>query len=408
MFSTYLQLVFDSLKRQKSRTVLTMLAISIGIAIVIVIMAAGKGIERLIMGQLDVYGADTISITARPPNKSSGSGDVGITITSLKDKDIQQIERLPNISAAYGSIMSQEAVSYNGQIKKVFVMGEGARASDIEKITFTRGNFFTEDDENSLNNVVVLGSAAKEKLFGQQEAVGQIMYIRGKTFRVIGVLASRGSALFFDMDNILIIPTKTMQKKLLGIDYVSTVNAKMKNAAESARTKEDIVEILRENHSISDPNRDDFEVSTMAEAAGLIANVASGITLLLVALVGISLVVGGVGIMNIMYVSVAERTFEIGLRKSLGAKRKDIVWQFLLEAIVMTVGGGIIGVLVGALLALAVYALAVSSGFAWVYEVSLSSIVLSVGFSAIIGLVFGLYPARKASLLSPIDALRRE
>jgi ABC-type antimicrobial peptide transport system permease subunit len=129
MFSTYLQLVFDSLKRQKSRTVLTMLAISIGIAIVIVIMAAGKGIERLIMGQLDVYGADTISITARPPNKSSGSGDVGITITSLKDKDIQQIERLPNISAAYGSIMSQEAVSYNGQIKKVFVMGEGARST---------------------------------------------------------------------------------------------------------------------------------------------------------------------------------------------------------------------------------------------------------------------------------------
>ncbi len=408
MFSTYLQLVFDSLKRQKSRTVLTMLAISIGIAIVIVIMAAGKGIERLIMGQLDVYGADTISITARPPNKSSGSGDVGITITSLKDKDIQQIERLPNISAAYGSIISQEAVSYNGQIKKVFVMGEGARASDIEKITFTSGNFFTQDDENSLNNVVVLGSAAKEKLFGQQEAVGQIMYIRGKTFRVIGVLAPRGSALFFDMDNILIIPTKTMQKKLLGIDYVSTVNAKMKNASESIRTKEDIVEILRENHSISDPNRDDFEVSTMAEAAGLIANVASGITLLLVALVGISLVVGGVGIMNIMYVSVAERTFEIGLRKSLGAKRKDIVWQFLLEAIVMTVGGGIIGVLVGALLALAVYALAVSSGFAWVYEVTLSSIVLSVGFSAIIGLVFGLYPARKASLLSPIDALRRE
>jgi putative ABC transport system permease protein len=160
------------------------------------------------------------------------------------------------------------------------------------------------------------------------------------------------------MDNVIILPTKTMQKKLLGIDYVSSISVQMKDASKSEDTKADLQEIIRENHNITDPTKDDFQISTMAEAAETIGNVASGITLLLVALVCISLIVGGVGIMNIMYVSVAERTFEIGLRKSLGAKNKDVLWQFLIEALLITIGGGVFGVIFGIVIAFLIYVVA--------------------------------------------------
>jgi putative ABC transport system permease protein len=408
MFSTYLQLATDSLKRQKSRTILTMLAISIGIAAVIVIMAAGKGVERLIMGQIDLFGADTIHIEARAPSGSGGGGDVGITITTLKDKDMATLMSHPNISAVNGVVMGQEIVSVEGQITKVLLMGNGYSMPELEKSTLNSGRFFTQEEEESLANVGVLGFKAKEKLFGDDDAVGKMMYIRGKPFRVIGVFDKRGSAFFLDMDNLIVLPTKTMQKKLLGIDYVSSINAKMKDINKAESTKNDLIELIRENHNITESSRDDFEISTMAEAMDLVGNIANGLTILLVALVCISLVVGGVGIMNIMYVSVAERTFEIGLRKSLGAKKKDVLWQFLCEAILVTIGGGIVGVIVGILIAFLVSVIATSAGLKWVFSISLFSILLSVGFSAAIGLVFGLYPAKKAAALSPIDAIRQE
>jgi ABC-type antimicrobial peptide transport system permease subunit len=382
MFSTYLQLAIDSLKRQKSRTILTMLAISIGIAAVIVIMAAGKGVEKLIMGQIDLYSADTIHIEARPPQGGSGGGEVGITITTLKEKDLESILRHPNISAVSGIVMGQEAVSAEGQIKKVLLMGNSYSMPELERSTLSSGRFFTQDEEDSLATVAVLGFAANEKLFGDEDAVGRTIYIRGKPFRIVGVFNKRGSAFFLDMDNLIVLPTKTMQKKLLGIDYVSSINAKMKDITKADITKRDLFEVLQENHNISDPSRNDFEINTMAEAMELVGQVANGITMLLISLVCISLVVGGVGIMNIMYVSVAERTFEIGLRKSLGAKKKDVLWQFLFEAILVTVGGGIIGVVIGVAIAFLVYLLATSYGFKWVYSVSFFSIILSVGFSA--------------------------
>lgn len=410
MFSTYLKLAFDSLRHQKSRTILTILAISIGITAVIVIMAAGKGVERLILGQLDIYGSDTINIEVKVPSSRSGGGpgDLGIVITTLKDKDIETIRKHPNISAAYGMVTGQEAVSYEGQMKKILLMGNGYSMPEIEKFSLTKGNFFTKEEEDSLASVAVLGSTAAQNLFGDEEAVNKTIYIRGKPFRVVGIMAPRGSAFFIDLDNIIILPTKTMQKKLLGINYVSSILAKMKDGSKSASTKDDLVELIRENHSIIDPSRDDFSINTMEEAADIIGTVANGITILLVALVCISLIVGGVGIMNIMYVSVAERTFEIGLRKSLGARKKDVLWQFLLEALIITLGGGVVGIVFGTLIAFLVYLIAISSGFKWVYTISPFSIILSVSFSVFIGLVFGLYPAKKAANLSPIDALRKE
>lgn len=405
------ELAFTALKRQRSRTVLTMLAIAIGVGAVITINAAGAGVQKFVLGQLDVFGADTFFMETRVPSSkrnSGGVGDVGITITTMKQKDVDSIMKHPNVMAAFGAVNGQEAVSYQGQIKKIMLMGRGAALPEVEKVDIATGRFYTQDEEDSLSNVVVLGFKAKEKLFGDDNAVEKNIYIKGKTFRVVGVMAERGSAFFIDMDNVLFLPTKTMQKKILGIDYFQSIEGKFIDGSKAATTAEEIREVIRDNRGITDPKKDDFQVNTTADAQTTLTTITGGLTLLLIALVCISLVVGGVGIMNIMYVSVAERTFEIGLRKSLGATKQAILWQFLAEAVLITIGGGIVGIIGGAIAAFLIYLAATSFGFKWIYSVTFGSIVLSVGFSAIIGFIFGIYPARQAAKLNPIEALRKE
>jgi putative ABC transport system permease protein len=408
MFITYLNLAVESLRRQKTRSLLTILAMSIGIMVVIVIMAAGQGMKSLILGQLDIFGADTFHLETRVPQNKNQFSAAGITITSLKDKDLEAVRKNPNIAAAGGELTGQEIISYQGELKKVILYGQSYVTPELEHFTMANGSFFTKDDEDSLAQVTVLGSKVKQQLFGDSNPVGQTIYIKGKPFRVVGTIAPRGAAFFFDLDSIAIIPTKTMQKKLLGVDYFAAISGKFKDIKQAKSTIADLNYSLDENHTITDPKKRDFEIQTIQDAVSTLSTITSGITLLLVALVCISLVVGGVGIMNIMYVSVAERTFEIGLRKSLGARSKDVLWQFLVEAILITIGGGIVGVVAGALLALLIYFGATSFGLKWVYAIPPSAILLSVSFSGLIGLVFGLYPAKKASSLNPIDALRQE
>lgn len=407
-------LAYGSLLRQRRRTILTMLAISIGISAVITINAAGAGIQRFVLGQFDIFDPKSLSIETKVPTSKANSSDgaiaqaSGIVITTLRDKDIEDVAKHPNISVVYGLVIGQEVAGYNGVTKKTTIWGEGAGASEVEVLKFSEGRFYTKDEEDSLTAVVVLGSKVKENLFGDEPAVGKNIYIKGKPFRVIGTLAPRGAAFFFDLDTVIYMPCKTMQKKILGIDYVRQIIANMRSTDKAVQTVEDLQAIIRENHSITNPERDDFVINTTVDALKSLKTVTNGVTLLLVALVCISLIVGGVGIMNIMYVSVAERTFEIGLRKALGAKSKSILRQFLAEAVLITLGGGIIGIVLGALFAYIIYFAAVTYGLKWVYIISLQSVVLAIGFSAAIGLFFGLYPAKKASALSPIDALRKE
>ncbi|OGH84264.1 MAG: hypothetical protein A2261_04310 [Candidatus Magasanikbacteria bacterium RIFOXYA2_FULL_44_8] len=411
---TPLKLAYNSLRSQKTRAILTILGVSIGIAVVIAIMAAGRGLDHMVMGQLDVFSPDTISVEVKIPSTKQTSSEnafgqsTGITITTLNDKDIEDVSRHPNIIAAYGYQVGQAAVKYGDATKVTLLLGEGYNLQEVEKFELSDGRMYTKEEEESQAQVAVLGSATKKTLFGDDDAIGKIVYLKGKAFRVIGVAKSRGAMMGMDMDSIVLMPTKTLQKKIMGIDYVHNIIAKVKDRTQMKTTVEEIAQIVRENHDITNPAKDDFAVNTMQEAADILSSVVNGLTLLLVALVCVSLAVGGVGIMNIMYVSVTERTFEIGLRKALGAKSRDILWQFLSEAVLLTMTGGIVGIVLGALLALLIYFIATYYNFSWVYSIPISSILLAVGFSATVGLIFGLYPAKKAAALDPIEALRRE
>ena len=368
----------------------------------------------MVMGQLEVFSPETISLETKVPSVKKTSTEnafgqsTGITITTLQDKDLDTVNKHPNIAAAYGHVMGQAVAKYGGFNRTVILAGQSHNLREVEKLDLTAGRIFSKEEEGALAQVAVLGATAKEKLFGEDEAVGKTVYIQGKPFRVVGVAAKRGAAFFVDMDNLIILPTKTMQKRILGIDYFRAIVAKVKNRAEVKTTVTELEMALRENHDITDPNKDDFAISTMEEAAQMLSTVVKGLTFLLVALVCVSLLVGGVGIMNIMYVTVTERTFEIGLRKSIGATSRDILWQFLAEAVLLTLGGGVVGIILGAILALAIYLIAVYYNFVWIYSIPISSIILALGFSAAVGLFFGLYPAKKAAALNPIDALRRE
>ncbi len=406
-------MAFQALVRQRMRTLLTMLAFSIGIAAVIVIMAAGRGLEYLVLGQLDAFGSDTISIEVKIPNTKTQNDDgalrsTGVVVTTLKNTDIEAVRRQPNTSDAYGLVTSQEAVTYQGNLRKIVLFGYGAAAPRVEKIDMDEGRFYTDEEEDSIAPVVVLGATAKDNLFGDRNAVDESITIRGRMFRVVGVAAKRGSSFFIDMDNVIYVPTKTVQRRLLGTDYVSNVIVKLKNGKLMQETAADLTVLLRERHRITDPTHDDFVVHTMDEAENNLKTVVGGVTTLLVALVCLSLLVGGVGITNIMYVSVVERTFEVGLTKAIGAKKRDVLMQFLFEAVLLTLGGAVVGIVVGVFVSFIIYTLAVHFGLHWIFEIPPMSVVLSLVFSATVGIFFGVTPARRAAELNPIDALRRE
>lgn len=401
-----------SLMRQKSRTFLTIVAVAIGIASLIIMIAAGNGLKAMVLKELEVYGSDMINIEVRVPGKgSTGSATSfasGTTITTFKNKDVEEIRKSYNIETLYTYVTGQEIIKYQGEAKSAMVFGYGANAPLIEKLPIETGRFYSEDEENSLASVIVLGSKIKDNLFGDDEAVGRSVYVRGKPFRVVGILSERGASFGFSMDEVVYIPTLTMQKKLLGTDYVIGVSVKAEDPDKIEETKDSLIVLMRELHDINNPEEDDFEVMTMADAQNMMGTILSAITMLLAVIAAVSLVVGGIGITNIMYVSVIERTFEVGLRRAVGAKRKDILWQFLFEAGILTFLGGVFGVIVGAGISLLIYYVAISFGINWTYAVSPLSVILSLLFSTLIGMFFGVYPAQKAANMDPINALRQE
>ena len=414
MFFTPLKTAYKSLKTHRARSILTVLGLVIGVASIIVVINMGKGIENLILKQVEVFGTDYVEVEVKVPSTSKTSADnaaglaQGISITTLKIEDAQEVAKHPNITDYYVGIIGQGVATFERQSKTAMLWGTSGNFFDLFNANIEQGRAFTIEEDAGQARVIVLGYELKKKLFADNEAVGEKIKIGNKSFKVIGVMERQGGAMFFDMDSMAFLPVKTLQKQIMGIDNIQFFVAYLKDPSQAQETAADITEIMRDRHNISDPKKDDFAVTTMEEAMGILDTITGGITLLLLAIAAISLLVGGVGIMNIMYVSVTERTYEIGLRKAIGATGKNILWQFLWEALLLTLTGGFIGVILGEFFSLAAALAARYAGFDWGFSLSPIGLFLGVGFSMLVGLVFGIYPAKKAANMQPVEALRHQ
>lgn len=401
------QLALRSLRLNILRTSLTVLGVVIGVAAIIIVFSAGDGISRLVSGEVESYGTNVVQTEVKTPGKNNAAS---AEVTSLKLEDMEAIDKLDNVVHSYAASLGQQKVSYGAEGKKVFIFGVSAPYAKIDtKTKLASGFFFSEEDDRGQAMVAVLGASLKNYLFGDQEALNKFIKIGNKKFQVVGVLEEQGGgASFVDFDNVVYIPIKTLHKRILGIDYAMYFMHQLRDVNRAEETAKEIRVLLRDRHEISNPEKDDFRVSTMAEMLKTLGTVTGAVTYLLLAIVLISLLVGGVGIMNIMYVTVTERTPEIGLRKALGATRRDVIWQFLIESLLITFWGWLLGAFIGVLASFLLSLAAQAFGLNWSFNFPLQGIGVSLIFSLLCGFLFGYRPARQAASLDPVTALRVE
>ncbi len=404
----YKELITSAIAALRSnifRTLLTMLGIIIGISSVILIISLGQGATQSIMGQLALFGTNTIFIA---PGSSEGTaGPPQGQLESLTYEDAQAITdegQIQNVQEASAIVSRPLQVNANGQTVNTTLQGVEPGYAVIQSLEVSQGEFLTKEDADSLSRVVVLGSKVATDLFGEgAEPVGESVKIDSRSFRIVGVLQQKDSSVFSDPNSAVYIPVTTAMKVVLGQNYVSSILVQAENADLINQTVDDITALLVQRHSIFEGKVKDFSIESSKQALQIVDTVTGLLTLLLAGIAGISLVVGGIGIMNIMLVTVTERTKEIGLLKAIGARDRDVLRQFLIEAVVLTLSGGVIGIVLGILLSFLI-----SSVIHIPFVISFSAIFLAVGVSSAVGILFGYYPAQRAAKLSPIDALRYE
>jgi len=400
------KIAFKALKRNKLRAFLTMLGIIIGVAAVIAMMAIGEGSKQSIRSSLSGMGSNTITIMPQS-NEPGGVRLQGSSIQSLKLADVKAIEKLnsDNINGLSPVVSTSGQAIKGGYNWPTTITGVSTEYLDIRQLKLKDGILFSENDVKSFAKVCILGQTVIDNLFPDgSNPIGQIIRFNKIPFQVIGVLEAKGQSNFGqDQDDIILAPYTTVQKRITATDYLQSIYASATTEASSDAATEEITKAVRENHRLTDAEDNDFQVRTQAELISTISSTSSMLTVLLTAIAGISLFIGGIGIMNIMYVSVTERTREIGLRMSIGARGQDVLMQFLIEAILISITGGIIGVLLGVS-----SAYLISFFLNWPVLISESSIIISFIVCAVTGVFFGYYPAKKASGLDPIDALRYE
>ncbi|MFN8672774.1 MAG: ABC transporter permease [Candidatus Sericytochromatia bacterium] len=395
LFFTVIKIAFRSLVANKLRSFLAMLGIIIGVSAVIAMLSVGQGAKEQVLGKVSSIGTNLL--TVRPSFRGMGGVNTG-TSQNLKLKDAMDIAQLKGVDSVAPVVNGSYQVKYYNKNNRTSITGASATYFDIRNYEIAKGRFFTEDEGERNEKIAVIGNDTAENLFGENEPIGESIKINNINFQVIGVLKKKG-----DSDDIVITPYKTVMKQLAGIDYLREINIKVKDAKDISSVQEKITPLLRKNHRLDEEQEDDFMVRSQAEILETLSTITTTLTLLLGSIAGISLLVGGIGIMNIMLVTVTERTKEIGIRKAIGAKQRDILTQFLIESVFMSFTGGAIGVLFGVGIAMLITKYSPLKAV-----ITTESIVLSTTFSVGVGVFFGFYPARRASKLDPIDALRYE
>ena len=405
-FKSTLKIALNSLKVNKMRSALTSLGIIIGVASVIAMLAIGGGTNKQVQENMESMGSNLLTI--RSASAKTGGVSMGMgSKPTLSIKDSEAIKKnVRGVEAVAPIMSSSKQVMFGNQNWQTTIYGVTNPYLYVKNYEIETGKSFTPDDDRNAAKVALIGATVETELFGDIDATGKTIRIGNVPFRVIGILKSKGQSGPFDQDDLILIPLTTAQRKIFGTDFPGSVNQILVKAAsveDSALAEQDIEEVLRTRHKLGKSQENDFEIRNNAEfQESLKANVRS-ITVFLIFVAAISLLVGGIGVMNIMLVSVTERTKEIGIRMAIGARAQDIRLQFLVEALVLSLVGGLIGVITGILIA-SIFSMATARPVVF----TLLPILISFSFSGLVGIIFGFYPAYKASLLNPIDALRYE
>ena len=403
MYKESFLMAWASLIANKMRSILTMLGIIIGVAAVIALVSIGNGVKQDIQNSISSLGSNLLMVMPGAPRTPGVRPSAG-SMKSLKVSDYEAIAKLDGVKAASPMTNGSYVVIYQNKNWTTSVSGVSYNYLDVNNWSMKSGRFLSEKNVQNRERVAVVGKTVVKNLFGDEDPVGAEIRVKNIPFRIIGVLNSKGSgAMGNDQDDMVIIPYTTAMERVEGVDYLRMIYVVGKDENGIDRLQSDIENLLRVRHGIKDTNLDDFNIQNMNSIMETMEETTGTLTLFLGAVAAISLVVGGIGIMNIMLVSVTERTREIGVRKALGATYSVIVTQFLIEAVVISLMGGIIGIILGIGSSKLI---GMASGMSTV--ISIPTIVMSFAFSMAIGLIFGIYPARKAAKLIPIDALHYE
>jgi putative ABC transport system permease protein len=414
-FLALITISFKSLFSHTARTILTLLGIIVSVMAIMCVVTMGEAFQDYVTNEIESFGTDTIQIEVSVPESDHISTEnvssmaMGVQITTLVEEDAEAIALLPNVQAYNVGLIGQARAKYDDRAQYVTLLGSSASAPIVDPgIDIQFGRFFDEMEEKNSEDVVVLGWAAAQDLFTHvdESIIGERIKLNNKKYRIAGVLRERGSSFGFSFDDMIYLPFTTLQKKILGVDYLAYITVKVHDVNKIDQTAENMRYILLSRHDIDDLDAADFAVTTIKEAQELFDTILGGVNLLLLALASISLLVGGIGIMNIMIVSIEERRHEIGLRKALGARSLSIMRQFLIESVIIACVGSFIGIVITTVLLAILFAFLHNFGFDDIaFYIPTRAILIAIIFSVTAGVIFGVYPARRAANISPMEAI---